>query len=245
MTLRNKTLLVIGATLLGLLALLYLVAQTILLAGFVRLEEQEVRGSVQRVLDALAADLEALDATAGDYAGWDDTYAFASDGNVVYVETNLIDQTYANLRLNVFVIVDAAGQLRYGASYDAAQNEVGPMPAALAEHLAPGSPLQLHTETDGVTGLLMLPEGPLLLAARPILTSEGAGPPAGTLILGRYLNADEITRVADMTHLALAVAPVDAATAPDMQAALAAATGATAKARWVMSATRVISPALR
>jgi hypothetical protein len=36
-------------------------------------------------------------------------------------------------------------------------------------------------------GMFLLPEGPLIVTARPILTSEGKGPSHGVLIMGRYL----------------------------------------------------------
>ncbi len=118
LTLRTKTLLVIGLTLLGLLALLYLTANQILLAGFARLEGQEVRNNVQRVLDALADDLTGLNTTAADNAAWDDTYVFVADGNAAYVEENLVDQTFGNLRLNVLANVNLREALRHQAIRD-------------------------------------------------------------------------------------------------------------------------------
>jgi diguanylate cyclase (GGDEF)-like protein len=50
----------------------------------------------------------------------------------------------------------------------------------------------------------MLPEGPLLFAARPILTSERKGPTRGTVIMGRYLDAGEVDRLSGITHLSFA-----------------------------------------
>ena len=215
MTLRAKTLLVVGLTLLGLVALLYLTANVILLAGFARLEAQEVGNNVQRVQDALADNLAGLNTTAADYAAWDDTYAFAADGNPAYAEDNLGEQTFANLRLNVLVILGPDGALRYGSGYDDQQARLRPLPASLEALLVPGNRLLAHAdETSSLTGLVLLPEGPLLVASRPVLTSDYAGPVGGTLLIGRYLDADEVARLAQITHLDLLVEPLNNPTAP-------------------------------
>lgn len=219
MALRTKTLLVIGLTLVGLLSLIYLTAHLILDAGFTRLEAQDVRSDVQRVVDALASDLTALSATAADYASWDDTYAFAIDANPDYVANNLPVQTYANLRLNLFVIVASDGSMVYGGSYDPSANTVDPLPAGLTPHLAATSPLLNQADPEAsITGLLLLPEGPVYLASQPILPSSGQGAIRGSLLLGRYLDAAEVARLSELTHLDIEVGP---ASQPDLQDALA------------------------
>ena len=40
-----------------------------------------------------------------------------------------------------------------------------------------------------VTGIVLLEEGPMLVSARPILTSESKGPVGGVLLMGCYLGA--------------------------------------------------------
>ena len=56
-----------------------------------------------------------------------------------------------------------------------------------------------------VRGLVMLPGGPMLIASRPILTSEEQGPINGALIMGRYLDLTEVERLAEVTQLSLTV----------------------------------------
>ena len=59
------------------------------------------------------------------------------------------------------------------------------------QHLSGDSPLIQHAETDtGTAGILLLPEGPLLVASQPILNSQGEGPIHGTLIMARYFDAE-------------------------------------------------------
>src|SRR5512136_469434 len=101
MTLRKKTLLIIGLTLIGLIALLHSIASIILLNSFARLEEQDARRNVSRVQSAISDSLETLKAVDGDWAAWDDTYAFIEDGNEAYIQANLIDSAFTNLQLNL------------------------------------------------------------------------------------------------------------------------------------------------
>ena len=221
MTLRTKTLLAIGATLIGLLALLYVAADQILLAGFVRLETQNMHQHVQRVEDALAAELANLDSTALDYSAWDDTYLFAAGNNPTYVEVNLTTQTIANLGLNVLVVFDQSGEQLYGQVFDLEQATFGPLPAAMAPYLSPASrPLQFDPESQSRTGLLLVGEQVLLFVSRPILTSAYAGPSQGALLMGRYLDADKLAGLAQITHLNLALALAnDLGSAPDFRTA--------------------------
>ena len=52
-TLRKKTLLVIGLTLIGFTLILYVFSQIILTRSFAQLEEQSTRRDVERAMDAL------------------------------------------------------------------------------------------------------------------------------------------------------------------------------------------------
>src|SRR5687768_2090293 len=114
MTLRTKTLIIIGVTLVGLIVLLYLISQTILLGSYAQLEEQGVRQNVERVQAALLDKLATLNRTAGDWAPWDDTYAFVEDQNEQYIENNLPGSTLPNLKLNFMLFINTSDQLVFG-----------------------------------------------------------------------------------------------------------------------------------
>jgi sensor domain CHASE-containing protein len=56
-----------------------------------------------------------------------------------------------------------------------------------------------------VSGLINLPGGPMMVDSRAILTSDGNGPSHGTMIVGRYLDADEVATLSGLTHLSFSV----------------------------------------
>ncbi|HEX9439579.1 MAG TPA: ATP-binding protein, partial [Roseiflexaceae bacterium] len=125
------------------------------------------------------------------------------------------------LNLNLFVYVHSSGRVVFGAGYDPKAAHGTPMPESFRAHLAPNDLLLKHPDIHkGLMGMVLLPEGPLLLASRPILTSEGAGPSRGTLIMGRYLDAALIDQLAQRTHIGLSIQPIDT---PQLSADFAAA----------------------
>ena len=224
MTLRKKTLLIITVTICSLITLFYGLSRLIILRSFANLETQDVLENVQRASDALANELAALDRTVLDWAAWDDTYAFIADGNAAYREATLNDESIATLHVNVICYIDANGQVVLGQGFDWRNEVEQPLPASFPAHLTPESLLLQHPVLQGsVKGILLLREGPLLLASRAILTSKKEGPSRGTLLMGRFLDAAQIEAWAQMTHLTLRLQPFAAAQLPpDFAAARAA-----------------------
>jgi len=223
LTIRQKTLLIVALALVILVTVLYQAFQSVFLESFARLEEQFVRRNVERALDALDNDIATLDGTAVDWAAWDDTYVFVQDANAAYVRANLSAETFKNLRINHLLIVDSSGRTVFAGSMDATGEHVMPVPESLKKRLADGGPL---LSGPGVAGLVDLPEGPVLVAARPILTSAKEGPARGMLIMGRWLDAGEVERLAEITHLSLTVHFVrDAGMPPDFATARTRLTG--------------------
>lgn len=206
MKLRTKTLIIIGATLVSLVVILYAASRLILLGSFAKLENQHALRGVQRVLGALSSELDQLHTTAADWASWDDTYQFIEDANPEYVESNLVDSTFVELRLNLMLLVNRSGEVVFGKGLDLLSGEEAPVPRSLLDQLSTSNTLLKHADADShVTGIVSLPEGPLLIASRPILTSEDEGPVRGTLIMGRYLDAAEIERLEETTSSSITV----------------------------------------
>ncbi len=62
-----------------LLVVLTLISHLVILGGFTRLETEDMEVNVKRSLNELSNTLDWLNATAGDWAPWDDTYYFIQD----------------------------------------------------------------------------------------------------------------------------------------------------------------------
>ena len=221
MTLRKKTLLIISVTILSLMLIVYATAERIILRSFLALEAQDARQQVERVFAALADDLTKLESSTRDWATWDEAYTFVNGENPAFIEKNVTPAVIANLRINLIAFVNTSDQLVYGSGFDFEAQAAQPFPESLQAQLTPASVLLHYPESaNGAKGLLLLPEGLALAASCPILNNETSEPSRGALIFGRYLNAAEVKRLADITHLALAAYPFkDPSLPPDFRMA--------------------------
>jgi methyl-accepting chemotaxis protein len=221
MKLRYKIVLCVCGSLLILMAALFMVWQFMVLDRFSEVEEKYVEENVERAVSSVDQDVASVATGTSDWAVWDDTYYFAEDGNQDYIDSNFQVSSFVSLRMSVIVVLDESGQIVHGAAYDPDSEEMVPVPSGFEDHLSGNSPLIQHTDTDpGTAGMVLLPEGPLLVAARPILNSQGEGPIHGTLIMGRYFDAAELEYVGTLTGLPLTSYPLDASgLPPDFQTA--------------------------
>jgi signal transduction histidine kinase len=241
MTLRKKTLVILSMTIFSLMVVLYTVSRFIMLNSFVKLEQQDVRKHVERFLSVLAEDITSLNRTVSDWAPWDDSYAFIEDANEAYITHNLPYSGLSNLRLQLILFRHASGRLVFSTAVDLHQGIELPLPPATQEFLLQDTLLTEHPNTNSsVAGIVLAPEGPLLVASQPIITSEDKGPIRGTLIMGRYLDADEIQWLTGITHLSTMMYLLrDAAQPPDVQYALATLSNETPVVIHPLSATMI------
>src|SRR6202011_2886807 len=96
--------------------------------------------------------------------------------------------TPATRRFNFIVLMGASGQIIAFRSRDIAANTIVDFPQSLLSHLSLTDPLLKYaTTTSKVSGVLLLPEGPLLVVSRPVVKTNGEGPIRGSVLAGRYL----------------------------------------------------------
>jgi signal transduction histidine kinase/CheY-like chemotaxis protein len=202
MSLKRKTLLVIIMTFFGLFAIQYFLSEMILLRSFAKLEKREVEKQVARTMNAVENSIRGIGVMAQDWATWDDAYRFVEGVNTDFESVNIVASTFMTLRLNVILFTNVAGQLVMGRGFDLDGEREVPLPDGLLSHLSRGGPLDCASGTDRKTdGFLTLPGGTLLVSARPVLTSNGGGDPAGTLVFGRILDSGEVERIASLAQL--------------------------------------------
>jgi PAS domain S-box-containing protein len=201
MTLRRKAVIIIIIMVMILGAVLYFVSQNIILNSFITLEENYTQQNIKRATQSLATELTSLETTALDWSAWDDTYAFVEDGNSQYISANLVDEAFLNLQLNLMAFVHSSGRIVYAKAFDLDSGQEKPLPADFPQII---SPLIAHAENEsGLSGILLLPENPMLIVSFPVLTSQNEGPIRGILIMGRYLDAAKIERLSEATQLSI------------------------------------------
>lgn len=234
MTLRTKTLLIVGLTLLLLFVVLFVTLSAVLTNGFEQVEELFVTRNVTRAKQALDADIDSLGATAADWSIWDDSYFFIQGDPEYadYVDSNgLSDESVlTNLGVNAVIYLDSADDTVVRQDFDLEEGVFieepeGAISESVLAYLDNDPSLLDHSdfeENPGHAGLVLLPEDPALVASIPILTTNGSGPPQGTVIMTYYLNDAQIEALAERTQFEITVHRLDTGDIPgDFESALA------------------------
>ncbi|MFH0919187.1 MAG: CHASE4 domain-containing protein [Fibrobacterota bacterium] len=227
MTLRKRTLLTISLTLAALIIVLFLVTRTIIQSGFKKIENELVQGfsdvenadarrNVQRVTDALKLRIENISVKVSDWAQWDDSWVYMQDRNKKFLDANVNTDALASLKLNMILFYTEKGVPAGGMAYDLEKEEEVPVPESVTRFLSPDCYLLKHESVESdKNGLILLKEGALLIASRPIRKSDDTGPIRGSILFARWFDAGEIEGLAHVTHLALTFYRMDATDIPE------------------------------
>ncbi|MFN8059861.1 MAG: ATP-binding protein [Vicinamibacterales bacterium] len=208
MTLFRKTLLIVGVLLVGLVGLIAVSARLLVLASFAELEERDVHRNLERVASAIADEAEVLKNNAHNSSHWDKAYAFVRSGDLEFIRTDVGTGRNGDMwarRLQLLAYFDTERRLVFGEGFDLDAGQETAIPAGVQDLFASHRALVPATLDDQPTGLVQLPDGPMLVSAAPIVRSDGSGPVRGTMVIGRYLNAVEARRLGERTHLDVSV----------------------------------------
>jgi len=211
MNIRKKAGVIIGLTVTILVVLLYGISRHIIIGGlkkiehglmdgFAHVESDDARNNVSRVVDAYQAQLSNLVIKAADWAQWDDTYRFVVDRNSAYQKSNLSPTTLLSLHINFIAFLDCKNKLVFSQVVDG--DSVYRADAAL---LAQRYNLitTLRTSQKPVSGIVLFEKRPMVIAALPIVQSDGAGPSRGVFMFGRFVDNEFVAGLAAVTHLEL------------------------------------------
>jgi len=199
---------IIVSTFIGVL-LIFALSGLLLLQGFSTAENEEVRGNVLRSRAVFDSSVDNLAVKAHDWSAWDDTYAFIKDHNAEYISSNLTSQSLQSIGVNMMLFVDTEGTLVYSKNIDMVSLADVPLPPGLLPYLEASSPLTQYTSVvDRVRkGVIALPEGLLMVAARPIETSKQGGPVRGTIVFGKYVDTPFVEGISKTIDFPLVLEP--------------------------------------
>ena len=176
------------------------VSQTILMRRFDELEKRETRQNVGRAVSALYSDFSKISIAWGDQQT---ASKVIFDADETYLALSIDETTFGTLGLN-FILFVPLGQPPIGYGFDLEQGTPLFVPADLASELTEGSLLMQSVEGQvGMTGILMLSGGPILVSTYPTVISVGDMPLEGRLVFARYLNQTQVDRLSEVTHLPL------------------------------------------
>ncbi|OGM59236.1 hypothetical protein A2892_05165 [Candidatus Woesebacteria bacterium RIFCSPLOWO2_01_FULL_39_10b] len=204
MSLRKKTLVIVLGVVVVALVYVVLISQLIILKGFRNLEREQVLRNLDRAEKVLETKLSSLSLLNRDWAFLDDAYGFVQEVNDEFVSANLADTTFADASLNLIAFFDSDANKVYLKTFDLENKKEITAFQGLEGHFEKGKPLISHKDKDSkVSGIISLPSGPFLVSSYPILTSDGKGPIAGSLIMGSFLTDKEIKNLGSVAEISL------------------------------------------
>ncbi|MCC7475318.1 MAG: HAMP domain-containing protein [Pirellulales bacterium] len=228
MTLRKQVITLLVALTLVLITITYAVQVWVVMPAFGELEYKGAARNVERCADAIKRDIHAISNQANDWAAWDDSYRFIVDHNEDFITANLTKETFQNLHIHLLCFIDLQHNIVWGESRDMETSvpiEAGDIFDTLRQ---PDYVLTKHANPeDAKQGILQTSMGPMLVASRPSLTTSRQGPIRGSVIMGRFLNAEEVAGLADRMRISLNVwSQNDPATPPEVSKWMAASSRA-------------------
>jgi PAS domain S-box-containing protein len=195
MTLAKRTILIIVSTFIALLFILAATSDVILLKSYSSLERSILNDNVQKTRREIDETYEELFASAKDLSG--DVVKYGAK------HISGIDlQYFSNHRLDVLACFSNSGVLLSSRMADFHKG----LPLTLSQegikHIGEVANLAVRSQKGILKGMVLIDNSPIQLVIRPVQGSDVL------LLTGRYLDADEVGRVKELTHFDLSIMPI-------------------------------------
>ncbi len=207
MRLREKTLIIIVVIFAILILIEFAFSNLIVMNSYYSLERQDTLQKVYQADGAFDKELQSIDVLLSDWAVGNDTYRFMAFPSPNYIEQNMRDEAFISRNLDLLLMADPSGDITYSKAIDLKNRTVLPLWESVRSNVYNGSPLLLRSDNESKSGVLMLPEGPMLVVAQPILDGNKQGPTRGTMIIGRFIDPEWSGKLSETTRLDLTVYP--------------------------------------
>ncbi|TSA51367.1 hypothetical protein D4R47_00710 [archaeon] len=210
MKLKKKLVLIFSASYILIFMCFFIASNTFLMKGFLEIEDSNIKRQTELGLKSLDLRIDELDQTTHGFAARDDTYYYIESGLKHFINELLLSSTFIDYEINFMAFLNGEGDIICSKAFNLVELKNIPFPGSIREAIEQHSVLKNYNETDnGVSGILMTLDGPILLSSRPVITTEESGPIIGTLICGRYLDFLEVEKLKESTFLSLEVIDVN------------------------------------
>lgn len=186
----------------GMVALLaiYGLVMFVWVKNYEQLEQNVVHDNIRRAQYLWSKEQSTLVSSVGDWAPWDDLYAFAQQPNQrEFIEKNLQDASMANLQVDIVVVTDPTGKILFTKAIDQSSKSEIPAPSELHRYIKPQQKFLLDLQQElPLSGVLWLQNRPVFLAAQRIFKSDHSGDSPGILVFLRIVDEKMMQEMADI-----------------------------------------------
>jgi diguanylate cyclase (GGDEF)-like protein/PAS domain S-box-containing protein len=189
----KKTLIIVATILVTVIIAFYFILRFSLLNDYLGLEKVEITNDITQALKIIKIKTADLERTASNYASWDYTYSFISEGNKDFTKTNISEEIFHNLGINIFALIDNNKQIKSVTLYDLNNNISQNVPESLKNELRSSNYLiTAPNHANGLSGVSLIADNPAIIITKPVLKSSGEGPTIGTLLIAQFINEEMI-----------------------------------------------------
>jgi len=186
-----------------------LASEFIVKKGFQKLEDKHTRLLVNAAVRALDRDLVNLDKLLTDWANWDDSYDFVQTPTQEFVHANLPIDTFIEQSLVCVMFQNKKGDV----IYLQAVNHDEKFDKGLADKISRQILMKYPSLAEGLDkqkGMSTLETGELvMIAKRPVLTSDASGPAVGTIMFVRIVSQALLNEISSLLDTDIALIPLD------------------------------------
>ena len=203
MKIKTKTIIALVVTTICLLLILDVISSAAIQTQFTTVEQNEVTQTIGRMQVAVTNSYKQIDSELVSWAQLNSTYEFIQNQNIEYYnETYLTKQSLDNFGVNFVVFLNTSGQVVASMGLNLTTMNPTPVPQDFITRITSDPLIWDQTQLDSSTDGFILSQGqPLILAARPILMTNGYGPSMGVLVFARYYDAAEVKGLSQIMSL--------------------------------------------
>ncbi|WP_020590682.1 ATP-binding protein [Kiloniella laminariae] len=169
----------------------------VIIPQFKSLDHDNALNSGHQILNTLNDELAHLVVYSSDWGIWDDTYNYMDSRDVNFINSSAPDETLVFTDIDLLGFINMDGELAWGRwrNIDAEGYSDLDLNYSSPQTIQHFSPENVITN-ESISGYIQTRQGPMLLAAYPILKSNGDGPPNGIAIIGRFLDQKRLDKIA-------------------------------------------------
>lgn len=208
MTLRRKTQIALGITLLLLLIILDLTFTSFLRTSAEQTDRERIKLNLSRAVVSINAEAKTLSAIAVNWAHADSTWNYMNGRNPKYASEVLNRDALTEVGISSMIFLDNNRIVRIFKDFSPEDEPSSPVSEFLAILDDPKNEYLFDdTGSSGTSGIVLLESEPILFTVKPILTSDMKGPSAGNLIVTRKLGPKLIDSISRNLHFQFAIEP--------------------------------------
>ena len=201
-----KTVIALLATTLCLILILNFVSNSVIQSNFSKIEQDQVTQTIGTTQAAVINMVSAMDSELVTWSQLNSTYEFIKNLNSEYQQTYLTVSSLSNLGVNFAFFLNSNGNFVTGMGLNLTTMQPMQIPQDIITQISTDNLIwNLKSVGSDIRGFILTEEGPLMIASRPVLMTNGAGPARGVLIFATYYNSNEIKKLTYIMNLPMSL----------------------------------------